>query len=63
MPHAAGKSGCQPFPEWPEARELEEFVAGLGVIAKAVNLREKGDVRVHREVAVEAEALRKVAQP
>ena len=63
LPHAAREPGCQPCPEGSESGELKELVTLARIVAQAVDFGEKGNVLVDREVAVEAEALRKVAQP
>ena len=64
--HAARQPVCETIAESRELRELEQTLApfahgGLAHV-ETVNLGEKRDVFVDRQIAVQAEALREVAQ-
>ncbi len=59
--HAARQPIGQPRAERRELRQLEQSVAARRVVVHAVDLGEERDVLVDAQIAVEAEALREVA--
>ena len=59
--HPAGQPIRQPPAEGDEAREGEQLVASFLETFHAVDPRKELDVLVHREIAVQAEPLRQVA--
>src|SRR5262249_36468959 len=63
LPHPAGEGACRPIAERGECRALEQLPRARGELRlrQAVESGREAQVLEHRELAVEAEALRHVA--
>ena len=61
--HAARQLVGQPRAKRRELRHVEQLVAAALVMRDAVDLGKERDVLVNREIAIQAEALRQVADP